>query len=243
MKTIIYLSILLISQIGLSQTIITDRPDQTESSSTVTKNSLQIETGIQTTQTNLKRVNLLPTSLFRIGLTKNIEIRILGQIDNQKINSIETTGFKDLEIGTKIQLFKKEKSNLEIAFLSHLIIPSGSKNSTISKFGTINKLSISHPSNTKFSLGYNIGYDYFGLNKGNLTYSLALGYSITNKLGIYIEPYGELENLIQYSAYFDSGLTYLIKNNLQVDISFGIGINRQMNYQSIGMSWFIQKKS
>ena len=40
---------------------------------------------------------------------------------------------------------------------------------------------------------------------------------------------------------FDSGFTYLVKDNLQIDLSFGFGINNKMNFQSIGVSWKSKK--
>lgn len=50
----------------------------------------------------------------------------------------------DLQLGTKIQLLKKEHINTEIAFITHVLFPTGSKSFTNDKLGTINKLSISH---------------------------------------------------------------------------------------------------
>jgi len=32
----------------------------------------------------------------------------------------------------------------------------------------------------------------------------------------------------------DAGITYLIKKNLQIDFSSGLGLNQKMNYFSIG---------
>ena len=40
---------------------------------------------------------------------------------------------------------------------------------------------------------------------------------------------------------FDSGFTYLVKDNLQIDLSFGLGINNKMNFQAIGVSWKSKK--
>ena len=90
-------------------------------------------------------------------------------------------------------------------------------------------------------LGYNVGYDYFGEGIGNLTYSVALGISITDTFGIYIEPYGSLNEFETYESSFDAGIAYLLKDNVQLDFSFGTGINHTMNYLSIGCSVNIAK--
>ncbi|HEY5686677.1 MAG TPA: transporter [Yeosuana sp.] len=230
-----------------SQTIITDRPDQTESSSTIEKGSLQIETGILLGFTEddfiSDRQVLAPTTLFRYGITKGLELRVLSQFESLKDQntSQKISGISDLEIGTKIQLFKRENINTEIAFLSHIILPTGSKYLTNDKFGTINKLSISHELNDTMNIGYNGGYDYFGEGKGNLTYSVALGISITDTFGLYMEPYGNLVEFDVHEASFDAGITYLLKDNVQLDFSFGTGINHTMNYLSLGFSINIAK--
>jgi len=60
--------------------LITDRPDQTESSSTVPKNSLQIETGViyeNFSNDNTEFQNLgLGTTLLRYGVWGNFELRL-----------------------------------------------------------------------------------------------------------------------------------------------------------------------
>jgi hypothetical protein len=231
---------LLVSGPIMAQTIITDRPDQTESSSTVSQGSLQIETGIligfSEANDNSERQLLAPTTLFRYGITKGIELRILSQFESVKDDFKTSTGISDLEIGAKIQLVQNEDVNTEIAFLSHLILPTGSSELSLDRAGTINKLSISHELSKTMGLGYNVGYDYFGIGQGNLTYSMALGIGINNKVGVYIEPYGQLTDFDKHEMSFDAGVAYLINKNVQLDFSFGTGLNHTMNYISVGTS-------
>jgi len=111
------------------------------------------------------------------------------------------------------------------------------------KFGTINKLALSHKLNENIGIGYNLGYNYFGDGKGDLTYSLALGINITDKVAIYVEPYGEITELKKHLSSFDAGFTYLLRDNFQLDFSLATGINHTMNYISTGFSWNISKKN
>ncbi|WP_025663195.1 transporter [Aquimarina megaterium] len=242
-KIILGLSVLISMQ--LNAQIITDRPDQTESSSTVGNGNLQIETGFligfEGDNQSSNRQILAPTNLFRYGVSKSIEVRFLSQYESLRNDNVSVEGISDIEIGTKVQLLKDESKNTEIAFLSHIIVPTGTKELTNDNLGTINKISISHEINERVGIGYNLGYNYFGQGKGDLTYSLALGIGINNRVGIYIEPYGELIDLEEYIPNFDAGLTYLANKNLQFDFSFGTGINKRMNYISIGFSLLINK--
>jgi len=77
-RLLLLVSILLTS-VTYGQELITDRPDQTESSSTVPKRSLQIESGLlvgfaEGEDISLREI-LAPTTLFRYGVTKGFEIR------------------------------------------------------------------------------------------------------------------------------------------------------------------------
>jgi len=229
-----------------AQEIITDRPDQTESSSTIRKGNLQIESGLLLEflgeDISYSERNILsPTTLIRYGLLDFAELRIVSQIESVKNNSTSVTGISDLEIGTKLQLLKKEKSLLEIALLSHIIIPTGSKEVSSNTTGSINKLCVSHRSNTNISIAYNLGYNYFGSGKGNPTYSFVLGSAINDKASVYLEPYGELIEFEDNVININSGITYLMKDNFQLDFSFGTGINHIFNYTAIGFSWNIGK--
>lgn len=227
--------------------IVTDRPDQTESASSVGKGNLQIESGIllglETENGSSVRQILAPTTLFRYGITKGIELRFVHQFETLKYGDNRVLGISDFEIGTKIELLKSEKRNTEMAFLTHLVLPTGTKELTGDKFGTVNKLSIAHEISDNLNLGYNVGYNYFGIGKGDLTYSAALGISVNDKVGVYIEPYGDVIDFEKLMASFDTGFTYLANDNLQFDFSFGMGINHQMNYVSVGVSWIAVKPS
>jgi hypothetical protein len=228
--------------------IVTDRPDQTESSTTIPLKSFQIECGVLSGNYNFnnssEKLFLIPTTLLRYSLSKNIELRLVEQlisIRNEQ-TSEENFGLSDLELGAKIQLLKNPAINTEIAFISHLVLPTGAVSITNEHVGTINKLAISHGLTDFLDLGYNIGYNYFGHEKGYLTYSLAFGLGLTKRMGAYIETYGEVIEFTDWISNFDSGITYLVRENMQLDFSFGIGLNQKMNYFSVGFSWNIPHK-
>lgn len=227
---LIFIALLISNSLVFSQSIITDRPDQTESSSTI--KGVQIESGLL-----VESDIYMPGTLLRLAITDNIEVRVFNQFEFIKGDNKLLTS--DLEIGTKLQLYQKENSNVEMAFLSHIIVPTGSAMTTNDKIGTINKLCISYPNNNKIGVGYNIGYNYFGEDKGDVTYSIVLGSKLTDKVSIYIEPYGEVINFNNNISNLNYGLTYLINDNFQLDCSSGVGLNHDMNFVSFGFSWRI----
>lgn len=237
-----------------SQSIVTDRPDQTESAITVPKKTLQIETGIlyETTDTyfidiikgkqniQIERTSYL-NSLFRYGLTDYMELRIVtsfdkisGQIEN--IRS-EVQGISDIQVGYKINILDGDFS---LGFLHHLITKSGSQYISTDEISTFAKLAAAYSFIDNFSLSANIGYNYAESTQ-YIPMSLSFGFSITEKLGLFAEIYGAYE--IEYNKsviYYNNGITYLINDNLQADFSFGTGLEDRYNFYSAGISWLIR---
>lgn len=242
-KKIVLLCVLVLTLNTFSQGIVTDRPDQTESSVTVGKNDFQIESGVLYQKSDNSNSFLGPSTLSRYGFTNGVELRFVSQYESTETGleggNISYSGFNDLEFGAKIQLLKKETINTEIAFLSHVIIPTAKENLTSDQVGVVNKLSISHSISDKIGLGYNIGYDYAG-KQSSLTYSAALGFQLSNSVGFYIEPYGEWGESNNFESNFDVGFTYLVNDNFQLDASYGVGLNNDMQYLALGFSWKIQ---
>lgn len=227
-----------------AQNIIADRPDQTESSVTISVRSLQIESGFLMENYGGERSFLLPATLLRYGLSNRVELRLFNYLQSVSENNRSDFrfGISDFEAGLKIQLLRKEDINTEIAFISHLLIPSGSNQLSNEMFGTINKLAFSHQITDYLGLGYNLGYNNFGKGCGDFTYSLVLGFALSDRLGFYAEPYGEFAGFARWITNFDTGFTFLVKNNLQLDASYGFGLNETMNFVSVGFSWIIHGK-
>ncbi|MCB0433975.1 MAG: transporter, partial [Mangrovimonas sp.] len=64
--------------------IITDRPDQTESSSTIPVNSLQLETGFvwESIEQGEEKVFAGPSVLLRYSINRIVELRAFNQYEN-----------------------------------------------------------------------------------------------------------------------------------------------------------------
>lgn len=242
MKKYLYLFVFLLASQNINaQSIVTDRPDQTESASVVGRGVLQIESGavLAFTGENMlaTREILVPSTLIRYGVTNKIEVRVMNQIGALKTPMQQFQGMSDLEAGVKIQLHQREECSNEVAFLSHIIFPTGTSPLSNGTFGILNRLAVSHELAENIGLGYNAGYNYFGSGKGDLVYSLALGIAVTDKTSVFIEPYGDFVEFNELMANLDAGITYLVNPDLQLDFAFGTGINHTMNFISAGISW------
>ena len=64
-------------------------------------------------------------------------------------------------------------------------------------------------------------------------YTTAIGISFNNEFSSFIKVYGDFNASLKPIHNFDGGFTYLLSNNLQVDISGGKGIS------GVDSFWFL----
>ncbi|MEQ8909741.1 MAG: transporter [Vicingaceae bacterium] len=258
LKKIISLIALLFSLQAFSQSIQTDRPSQTDAATAVSPGVLQVESGFLFEQFKFangfsQHRNSYPINVIRLGLLEKLELRMvnqlvsyrlkdnLGNTDDQKVN-----GSENLQIGFKYQL-TNDDSRLLMSAIAHAILPTGSEGINNQFYGTVAKLSFNYSLDDKRSLSSNLGYvnqfldfESNGLVKyadGDFTYTLVYGHALSDKVGLFLETYGTYQEFNNWQNNMDAGFAYLIKENLQVDYSFGWGINQIMNYHSLGLSF------
>jgi len=226
--------------------LVTDRPDQTESARTIPSGTVQFETGLISEWfgrgVDAERAMGFPDLLVRIGLGEIFELRTSMGLNSLYVKDIDrwkgSVGISDFEAGAKFQLYKKEGSGIEVALLTHVVFPTGTINVADKVWGSISKLAISHDLTESASLGYNLGYDWFSKAGGKFIYSIALGNSINDRWGIYGEIYGSASKRdMPFIINFNGGLTYALKETLQLDFSAGTGLNNKMYYISTGISY------
>jgi len=235
--------------------IVTDRPTQTTGPTTVPKGTFQLETGsVFSNDNGLKGQLQLPTNLFRIGLGKAVEIRIINGLTFSNLNNKVEVSFSNFELGFKLQLLNKEDKKTQIGFIAHGFASTGLNSLNSYERGSYVQLAFNHKLNNRNSIGYNFSYlfsyvgsfEYKNIEQ-NLSYTLNYAHALTQRLGLFVEVYGWFNDFVYYDDNnvefnFNSGLTYLIRDNLQLDYSFGFGILDRMNFQSLGLSFFIAQQ-
>lgn len=242
MKNYIILIVFSLSFANNFAQISTDRPDQTEGTHVLKNGDFQIESGWTFNSDGGSLNNLL-----RIGTFKGIELRLNTNLISVKsfdeIDNPSGTKLSSLDIGAKFNLLKKTSSSTKVSLLTHLALGVGDYNNE----GILSRLLFSHDLSESFQLAYNLGYNkYFENNSevnstGIFVYSLVLSKSF-GPVGTFIEVFGN-SGSNQAQSNWDLGLTYLIKDNLQVDFSYGKGINNELSYLSIGAAWNFSLKS
>ncbi|MBL4709601.1 MAG: transporter [Flavobacteriales bacterium] len=235
----------------------TDRPTQSVSPNTVDLGIIQIETGLLFERSQFSRNisvhrNAYPTSLFRIGLMKKLELRLVNEVvsyktvnnlTNQEINRL--SGTENMQVGLKYQISESDQKTI-VGVLVHAILPTGSKGISNDRYGIFSRVNISHDISENKNISANFGYNNYDLDftdeglvkyaDGEFTYTLIYGVGLSNRVGLFLESFGEYVEFKNWDNKMDAGITYLISNNIQLDYSYGWGLNTVMNFHAVGIS-------
>jgi len=230
---------------GYSQALVTDRPDFTESATTVPKGSWQFEFGYTFNKDNDYRLKIhtLGELLVRFTLVEKLEFRVgVNSYNIQKFEGLPAAGlprstvkgFEDMSVGIKYAIIQDN-----VAVIVSSTIPTGAENFGSPKLQPSITLALAKGINETLSIGANLGVA--GLNDGDsniteLSASTSLGISLTEKLGMFVECFGlfHSEDDGKDMYYLDTGFTYLVNPTFQLDLRAGKQLNKGVSAYFIG---------
>jgi hypothetical protein len=238
---------------GLAQTtdepeLVTDRPDQTESTAIVPAGRVQIELGANRAadeigddagEVEIDAWNFAGT-LVRVGLADRFELRLgwEGWLDEEVTigrHRASEEGAGDAVVGAKVKLREGDGTSPAIALLVHSSVPVGDDAFSTDRFDPSFRLSVSHDLPGDIGLGYNVGArtesspaDGGGHSTlSSAIYTLSAGFSAGDRWGLFVEAFGEVPLSAEGGPahLLDGGVTYLLRPNLQLDAAAGVGIS------------------
>ena len=224
-----------------------DRPDQTECPFITPKNYIQLESGwmIQKENSNTQ-TSKYPSTLWKYGINDKFELRLIAEYVSQSSNGQKINGIKPITIGFKTALVEEKGILPKISFIGHLTSSTlGSKPFHSNYLAPSFRFTIQHTLSEKATLAYNLGAEWDGENAGETyLYTLTTGYGLTQKLSCYAEVFGYFPKFEKAQHSIDGGFTYLINNNLMVDVSgcLGITATAPQNYIAFGISYRFKVK-
>jgi hypothetical protein len=227
----------------LDEPLVTDRPDFTEASVTVGRGVVQIESGytyfFDDDGTTSVGTHTAPESLFRIGMFADwFEWRLaytaLEETTSETgVGRSTVSGSDDLYLGMKFALTGQVGILPEMALVPQMRVPSGSGGITAGEtlpgvnwlYGWDVSDFIAVGGSTQVNRRLD---DVTSQPYSEFAQSWTIGYSLTDQWGGYTEwfclaPDGADSN--HNENYFDGGLTYLVTDNVQLDIRAGVGLN------------------
>ena len=235
--------------------LVTDRPDQTESALSVPRGFVQLEAGYSRTEFDgdgfSGTADAVPQTLVRIGLSERIELRVGldGYIWEDVSASAEDDGLGDGSIGVKIGLAPGSGPVPQVALLVSSTLPLGDTGFSSDRADPGLLLLVAHDLTDRLSLGYNVGPVWGTAAEVTgerhtlsvLRWTSALGISATDRLGFFVELFGETGLSAHGSANTsgDAGLTYLLQPNLQLDAATGVGLSDAADdwFGTVGVSY------
>jgi hypothetical protein len=226
----------------LDEPLVTDRPDFTESPTTVGAGVIQLETGYTFTSDQSggvqTRDHSFPEILLRVGVWEDwLEFRTEWnyEIDQTRSGGVSDTqsGANDMVFGFKIALTEQNCCLPETGIILELSVPTGADAFSSNEVQPGVNYCYSWAFCEVWSLSGSTAVNGAIDDVTNDTYtqfsdSLSLGHKWTENLSSFTEwyvlsPISADTNRPQY--YLDGGFSYLVNNNVQWDIRAGVGLN------------------
>lgn len=224
----------------------TDRPDFTEGTSTMPPGQIQIETGATWEESGEEDILTVGELLVRIGVGEMWEARLgvgsWARLDLPGAERID--GYEDPELSVKIRLTPtaddRPPGYPAVALLLATTAPVGSEDLTADTWQPTALFAFDWVVTDRLSIGSNVGYSYAGDEDDQFHQgfaSVVAGFAATDRLGVFLEGYGftEEEPEGDPTQYVDTGVTFAVTGNLQLDARIGFGLNDPSPERLVGV--------
>ena len=235
-----------------------DAPGATTGVSIMPQGKIDWETGIglewDRRNGEHARTFTINTSMFRLGLTPQAEVRL--QIDECLTHTPDGTfgGIANASIGTKIKVYEGGKIFPKVAFMGAVLIPRGSHAHYLPKHvGFLAHLLFENELSSKLTLGYDVGGEWDGDTESpDLFFGANLTYQPTDKWSFFVESYNRYNSKRQddwakpgHDSHFnfmsEVGMDYKVSPRLHLNTYYDISFNEFSRYSNIGLgiTWLL----
>ena len=200
-----------------------DRPGVAEAPYTVAPKVFQLEIGFDYFKRYNSQLYDLPTSLIRAGVSEKSELRLTLRQDREEQNRKPEIAIAPISLGYKRHIIAQRKRIPEIDILANVIIPASPSPLFSKKLGYEFLLLFQNDFYPNSAINYNIGYTWDIYSGSNVfTANFCYNYLPTIKVGLFVEYFGYMPEAAYSEHGVDAGMTYLVRRNIQVDLSAGI---------------------
>lgn len=239
-------------------TINPDRPGVAESPQVVGKGRVQLETSVQwdRQRDDISHERTLTTpTLLRIGLGESTELRfetdgrnVIHASDPASGQHTVTAGWADTEVGVKWHLKDGQDGAPALGVLLHAALPSGSRElrgqGVRPSLRMVAEWDLPHGLSLGVMPGLGIDSDDEGARYGYGVLAAELGKEFNERLHGFVElaapqiaraPHGGTQ------ASLNTGLTYLVNKNCQLDLQLMHGLNHRSPDLSLAFGISVRK--
>lgn len=234
-----------------AESIRTGRPGQAIGPYVLGANVYQLQTGIDHYFRDYEgnaasSYTMVQNSVIRIGFSEKFELNGLvdWQMASTKTNGDlkKEAGLSSTQFGLRFNVLERKGARPGIGVQYRLLLPAESKIYRRAHLGSAIKLA----TNSKLFGKINVVTNWAAVWTGNkpapnYNYIFNVSFDITPKLGGFVEMYGELD---EWTTNYDGGLSYLLNDNLMLDVYGGWQGQEGYNefFFSTGISWRLVRR-
>jgi hypothetical protein len=176
-------------------------------------------------------------ALVRIGVAPRVEARVgfagwvRTSVTRMGATSSES-GIGSLDLGLKYQVAEGGGYAPAVALLGKVIVPIGTEGIRAERADPAVRIAVSHVLSERVGLGYNVGVEALSADRGDGTlategaaaYTVALGITLVERLGVFVEGFGSvgLTDGVSAAHLLDAGFTVQLLDTVQLDASGGV---------------------
>lgn len=234
MSAFLFCSACLSGRVRSTEPIATDRPDFTESTTTVEPGGLQVESGMTFARNGPEKERTIGEVLVRLGTTDRTELRIgLNSYMISSATGVRTAGLEDAAIGGKLRLLRGGTAGSlqpAISLVAFTSLPTGSSAFGDAKLQPTAKLATSWDLSPRVSWSSNLNYARIrqkARSYGEWAASGSLGMSLSERVGSYLEYFGNYPLVAGGldAHYLNGGFTFGLGSSAQFDARAGVGLH------------------
>ncbi len=211
--------------------IITDRPDFTESAQTVPAGFTQVEMGgTYSREESVKSISTGET-LVRVGMSPKVELRLTAaSYAVETADAARAQGMEDTGLGFKFALHEGPEGPSivpTVALIAGTSLPTGAQAFRSQRALPEAKLLGAWTISERVGFASNLNWaraEAAGTTHDEFSASGSFAFSLSDKVGAYTEAYSFAERFggWQRRTYVNGGLTYLFNEGFQVDARAGV---------------------
>lgn len=206
------------------ETIVTDRPTQSAAAFVMPKGGFQAELGFLSEKVTDNVTSLTYSNLLlRWGAFQGVELRLTQNLVGLKIGSTTISGLSPLTLGAKVHLADENGLLPQISVIGQSTVKSGKDEFQPPAAIQELRFNFQNTVNDVLGIGYNVGLTWSDGSSSGL-YTFNLGFSLGDGWTVFAEPYGFFGNGLSDHR-VNAGVIYLLSNQLQADISAGLGLS------------------
>lgn len=235
--TTLFLFILHFNAFGqFSETISSDRPGQTFSATTLGHKVVQIQTGFEYSEGTGDNTNkhIRSNTFLRVAISERFDLEALvnyrkDEVREQGETMVVGDGFSDTELGFKYSVLTNDGWIPSLSFQGRVLTRLVDEDYKRSSPGMLMNVATKNQINSWLAYAMNIGVTFprRGISKYIVPATFNFSASISQRWGAFVEMYG---NLNDFTPSFDGGVSYLVTNDLMLDLYSGVSSD----------SWFVE---